>query len=136
MADMVELMAAVDAAVAVSRKKLDEQSDFTVKLMICAKVVAPLIAAQLYPVIKAVYGERALYTKGDARVQIDCTRAGGGEDEPASIIFGFDHHRLECLLADGTTYSGTCAQLVDWLKEHVPEHVPLEEKEKVHNVPS
>ena len=109
-------MTAVDAIVSKSRQQLKGIDDEMMRMMTCGKVVSPLVAESLYRVLAPLYGVRALYTKGHGRVQIAVSR----EVEPASVVFAFDAHMLEVLLNGEIERFATCAEMVDWLKEHVP----------------
>ena len=109
-------MKAVDAIVSKCRQDLAEIDDKMMRMMSCMMVV-PFVAEHLYHrVLAPLYGVRALYIKGHGRVQI----AVSSDVEPASVVFAFDAHMLEVLLNGEIERFTTCAELVDWLKEHVP----------------
>ncbi len=106
----------VDAIVSTCGERLSEIGDEMMRILVCGKMIAPLVAESLYHrVLRPLYGVRALYP-GGGRVQI----AVSNDSEPASVVYAFDAHMLEVLLDGETVRFDTCAELVDWLKEHVP----------------
>lgn len=107
----------VDDAVNEAKIRIPLLPDEIAQLLACSRIHGPMISKLFYNVVKDVYGARALHTEGKGQVKIAYK---DNYNEPASIVFTHDSHDLECLLDDGTTFRGTCAEIVDFLKQNVP----------------
>jgi len=106
---------AVDDAVNEAKIRIPLLPDEIAQLLACSRIHGPMISKLFYNVVKDVYGARALHTEGQVKINYK-----DNHNEPASIVFTHDSHDLECLLDDGTTFRGTCAEMVNFLQENVP----------------